>query len=150
MATRLCGQAYLVSLDRAKGQRAILIQTSAGNVLWDLIAYLDDATIQWVAYRSKIESLGGLQAIVISHPHFYTTYAEWSRTFECPIYTSEDDKMWLDRLEAPGAERRFVKGSTSEILEGVTAVKTGGHFDGSLVLHWDDKLFIADTLLTVP
>ena len=35
------------------------------------------------------------------------------------------------------------------ILEGVTAIKTGGHFDGSLVLHWERKLFIADSLLTV-
>jgi hypothetical protein len=48
------------------------------------------------AYPLKIESLGGLQAIVISHPHYYTTYAEWSKTFKCPVYTSEDDNMWLD------------------------------------------------------
>jgi len=32
----------------------------------------------------------------------------------------------------------------------VTAIKTGGHFPGSLVLHWDDKLFVADTLVTMP
>ncbi len=58
--------------------------------------------------------------------------------------------MWLDRLDAPGAERRLIRGGTEEIVEGVTAVKAGGHFDGSLVLHWEDKLFIADTLVTVP
>lgn len=39
---------------------------------------------------------------------------------------------------------------TETILPGVTAIKTGGHFDGSLVLHWEEKLFIADTLVTAP
>ena len=35
-------------------------------------------------------------------------------------------------------------------MPGVTAVKAGGHFDGSLVLHWEKKLFVADTLMAVP
>lgn len=47
-------------------------------------------------------------------------------------------------------DRRFIKGPTEEIVVGVTAVKLGGHFDGSLVLHWESKLYIADTLVTVP
>ena len=51
----------------AIGQRALLIRTPAGNVLWDCISLLDDATID------IITALGGLQAIAISHPHFYTT-----------------------------------------------------------------------------
>ncbi len=58
--------------------------------------------------------------------------------------------MWLERLEDPGTERKPIEGSTEEILPGVTAIKTGGHFDGSLVLHWEEKLFIADTFITVP
>ena len=41
-------------------------------------------------------------------------------------------------------------GTTEEVLPGVKAVKTGGHFPGSLVLHWEKKLFIADTVVTVP
>lgn len=48
------------------GQSARLIQTPEGNVLWDLVAYLDEDTVK------RIEELGGLKAIVISHPHFYT------------------------------------------------------------------------------
>lgn len=35
-------------------------------------------------------------------------------------------------------------------MPGVTAVKIGGHFDGSLVLHWEKKIFIADSIITVP
>ena len=48
---------------------------------------------------------------------------------------------------------RFIDGPAGafeRILPGVTAVKAGGHFPGSLVLHWDDQLFIADTMVTVP
>ena len=41
-------------------------------------------------------------------------------------------------------------GTTQQILPGVTAIKAGGHFPGSLVLHWGNKLFIADTIVTVP
>lgn len=41
-------------------------------------------------------------------------------------------------------------GVAENVLPGVTAVKTGGHFPGSLVLHWEKKLFIADTIVTVP
>ncbi|MCJ1242885.1 hypothetical protein MMC30_000081 [Trapelia coarctata] len=125
------------------GERAILLQAAGGNVLWDLIAYLDEGTIE------KIKSLGGLKAIVISHPHYYTTYTEWARAFGCPVYISAEDEKWLDRMDARDVERRIIKGGTETIVEGVTAIKTGGHFDGSLVLHWDEKLFIADTLLTV-
>jgi hypothetical protein len=87
----------------------MVLQTPAGNVLWDLIAFLDDATVQWVrmrlsasrcaAYPLKIESLGGLQAIVISHPHYYDIRG-MVEDIQMPVYTSEDDNMWLDRLDA--------------------------------------------------
>jgi len=86
---------------------------------------------------------------VISHPHYYTTYTEWAQAFGCPVYTSAEDEKWLDRTDAQDVERRIIKGGIETIVEGVTAVKTGGHFDGSLVLHWGEKLFIADTLLAV-
>lgn len=98
---------------------------------------------------SQINSLGGIDAIVISHPHYYTTHVEWARRFNCPVYLSNEDSKWLERTDVKDV-RKMIHGSTETILEGVTAVKTGGHFDGSLVLHWDDKLFIADTLVTVP
>ena len=95
--------------------------------------------------------MGGLKAIVISHPHYYTTYVEWASAFECPVYTHYHDKEWLE----PFADQsllvnKLIKEDTKTIIDGVTAIRTGGHFDGSLVLHWDSKLFIADSLLTVP
>ena len=50
----------------AIGQRALLVRTDNGNILWDCIAPLDDATV------TMVEGLGGIDAIAISHPHFYT------------------------------------------------------------------------------
>lgn len=54
----------------AIGQRAMLIETPAGLVLWDLIALIDEETEQFI----KSKGNGKLAAIVISHPHFYTTH----------------------------------------------------------------------------
>jgi glyoxylase-like metal-dependent hydrolase (beta-lactamase superfamily II) len=131
------------------GQRAILIRTEKGNVLWDCVAYLDQETVDWV------NSIGGLGAIVISHPHYYTTHLEWARAFGCPIYISWEDKSWLNRFDTSGFARTFVEGEELEITvkgekTGVKAIKLGGHFDGSLVCLWEGKLLIADTLVTVP
>jgi glyoxylase-like metal-dependent hydrolase (beta-lactamase superfamily II) len=56
----------------AIGQRAILCCTDKGNVLWDCITYIDDETVQ------RIKDLGGIEAIVISHPHYYSTSLHWA------------------------------------------------------------------------
>lgn len=49
------------------GQSAYLIETANGNILWDCIALIDEATI------AEIHRRGGVQAIAISHAHYYTT-----------------------------------------------------------------------------
>jgi len=85
----------------------------------------------------------------IRHPHYYTTYLEWGRTFDCPVYISFEDKEWLCRSAGSASGLRFIKETQQTIMPGVTALKLGGHFPGSLVLHYDDKLFIADTIVTV-
>ncbi|KAK0261560.1 hypothetical protein LTR35_017869 [Friedmanniomyces endolithicus] len=69
----------------------------------------------------------------------------WSSVFECPVYTSIEDEIWLEQL--PAANRRLIETDKAEIVPGVSAIKTGGHFDGSLLLHWQDHLFHADTFL---
>ena len=64
-----------------------------------------------------------------------------------------DDQEWLCQKPPTPQTLRLIDGSsgtTVELLPGVTAIKTGGHFPGSLVLHWERKLFIADTIVTVP
>jgi glyoxylase-like metal-dependent hydrolase (beta-lactamase superfamily II) len=131
------------------GQRCILIKTPLGNVLWDCITYLDPETI------TKINEMGGLAAIVISHPHYYTTHLEWADTFDCPVYLSWEDKEWLNRLDRLGKARTFIEGKEEEIevrgeKTGVKALKLGGHFPGSLVCLAFGRLLIADTLVTTP
>lgn len=131
----------------AIGQRAFLLKTPEGNILWDMITLLDANTLDF------IQSHGGLKAIVISHPHYYTTYVEWALIFNCPIYISDDDQEWLCRKPPLSNILRFITGAVparQEISKGVTVIKMGGHFPGSLVLHWEKKLFIADTIVTVP
>src|SRR5215207_5224051 len=59
----------------AIAQRALLVQSPAGNVLWDCISLIDDATVD------LLNGLGGVSAVAISHPHYYTTMVEWSRAF---------------------------------------------------------------------
>lgn len=124
------------------GERAILLETAHGNILWDLIAFIDDETVEFVKGK------GGLKAIVISHPHFYTTHLEWAAQFGCPVYVAGDDAQWVNRKDGKGVRKSF-KG-TQEVVPGVTAVQCGGHYDGSSVLHWEKKLFIADTMMSVP
>ncbi len=60
----------------AIGQQAHLVKTQHGNLLWDCIAYLDEETIQTIRHN------GGIEAIAISHPHFYSTMSEWSAAFD--------------------------------------------------------------------
>src|SRR3954454_19973512 len=79
------------------GQRAILAQTPSGNVLWDCIALVDDATVD------LLQGLGGVEAIAISHPHYYTTMAEGSRALGgVPIHLHAADRQGGMRADPAG------------------------------------------------
>ena len=121
------------------GQRALLVRTPAGNVLWDCIALLDEALVE------MIRGLGGLSAIAISHPHYYTTMVEWSRAFGCPIHLHADDAKWAMR---PDPAIRFWQGETKKLLPGLTLIRCGGHFAGGTVLHWREGASGRGVLLT--
>jgi glyoxylase-like metal-dependent hydrolase (beta-lactamase superfamily II) len=130
----------------AIGQQAHMIQTDAGNLLWDCISYLDEATV------AEVKRRGGLAAIAISHPHFYSSMIEWSRAFDAPIFLHADNRPWVMR---PDDAIKFWEGDAQELLPGLTVVRCGGHFPGSSALHWADgvggkgALFTADTLNVV-
>ena len=113
----------------AIGQRALLLRTESGNILWDCIATLDDATV------TMIEGLGGIDAIAISHPHFYTTMVEWARAFTAPIHLHAADKEWIMRRD-PAIE--LWDGETKKLWDDLTPVRCGGHFEGGTVLHYVD------------
>ncbi|HUG16858.1 MAG TPA: MBL fold metallo-hydrolase [Thermomicrobiales bacterium] len=126
------------------GQRAHLLRTGGGNILWDCLAYLDDAAV------AQINSLGGLSAIAISHPHFHTTMLDWSHAFgDIPVYVHRDNAPWVVQ---PGDAVRYWDDAALEIAPGVTLVHCGGHFPGSSVLYWADgegALFTGDTIYIV-
>jgi hypothetical protein len=110
------------------GQRALLVQSPGGNLLWDCVTLLDDQTI------GRIKALGGIRAIAISHPHFYSAMVEWSRAFDgAPIHLHSADREWVMRDDP---SLRFWEGTTHQLWDGMTLVNCGGHFDGGTVLHW--------------
>lgn len=123
------------------GQRAILVRTPSGsNILWDCITLLDEETI------TRINDLGGLAAIVISHPHFYSSHVAWAQAFQCPVYIAAEDERWTTM---PSAHRRLLTDTDTEIAgTGARAIKLGGHFPGSMVLLFEKYLLVADTLMT--
>src|SRR5215216_2896158 len=133
----------------AIGQQAHLIETPAGNVLWNCINLVDADTI------AAIERRGGLSAIAVSHPHFFTSVAEWSRAFgQVPLFLYADDRAWVTR---PDEAIVFWDGDTADPLPGsdLTLIRCGGHFPGSCVLHWPQgadgrgALLTGDTIMVV-
>ena len=111
----------------AIGERALLLQHPEGNVLWDCMSLLDNET------TARIESLGGLAALAISHPHYYATMIEWADRFDMPIYLHEADRQWVMR---PDKRIVFWSGETHPLKDGVALIRLGGHFAGGTVLHW--------------
>lgn len=128
----------------AIGQRAFLILSERGNLLWDCVALLDDATI------ALIKGLGGISAIAISHPHYYTTMSRWSAAFDAPVYIHSADRHWVVN---GGTGIVFWKRDKREIMAGTTLIRCGGHFAGGTVLHRADgagTLFCGDILQVAP
>ena len=126
----------------AIGQKAHLLLTDFGNILWDCIPLFDETSASFILER------GGLKAIAISHPHYYSLMVEWACFFNCPIYLHEDDRKWVMN---PNDNIIFWKGERLNIFRNVNVIRTGGHFPGSAVLHHQSsrnggQLFTGDTL----
>jgi hypothetical protein len=112
----------------AIGQRAFVVQSEDGNLLWDCLSLIDDATVD------LINGIGGLAAIAISHPHYYSTAVEWSRAFgDIPVWLHAADREWVMRTDRCYA---FWEGDAQPIAAGMTLVRGGGHFAGGTMLHW--------------
>lgn len=111
----------------AIGQRALLVTSPGGNLLWDCITLLDDATVD------AVRNAGGLRAIAISHPHYYSSMVEWGRAFDAPVLLHEADRQWIMRSD-PRLE--LWSGETKSLWDGMTLIRGGGHFEGGTVLHW--------------
>ncbi|WP_242919995.1 MBL fold metallo-hydrolase [Pontibacter liquoris] len=110
----------------AIGQKAHLILSPSGNMLWDCLPFLDEPT---VAY---IRSLGGLRAIAISHPHYYSLMTDWADVFDCPIYLHAADRQWVMH---PSERIHFWQSETIALWDDMALVQTGGHFAGATILY---------------
>ena len=118
----------------AIGQRALVVE----GVLWDCVPLLD----------GMAEAAGGVRAIAISHPHYYTTMVDWSRALgDVPVYVHADDREWVLRTD-PCVE--LWEGEELDVGRGLTLLRLGGHFPGGQVLHWaGGKALLAGDIVQV-
>ncbi|MCI4568858.1 MBL fold metallo-hydrolase [Lysobacter sp. CFH 32150] len=133
--------------DFAIPQRALYLPTDAGNILWECVSLVTDAAV------AALKARGGVDQIIISHPHFYTSMVEWSEALGgVPILLHEADKAWVQR---PSSRIEFWSGDEHKLSDAVTLLRCGGHFPGSTALHWRDgpraggALFPGDALQVV-
>jgi hypothetical protein len=128
------------------GQRALLVRTAAGNLLWDATGYLDDELV------ARVSELGGLAAVASSHPHMFGVQVEWSHRFGgVPVYVQAADREWLQRDDAVVTTWE----EKAEVLPGVMLHRIGGHFPGSAVAHFTGAdgqgvLLTGDTVAGTP
>ncbi|HJR16086.1 MAG TPA: hypothetical protein VJ808_04465 [Gemmatimonadales bacterium] len=124
----------------AIGQRAIHVRAASGGLLWDCISFIDDRSV------GAVQALGGVSAIAISHPHYYSSMIEWSRALgDVPVYLHASDGEWVKR---PHPAITFWQGETHELSTGLTLIRCGGHFPGGTVLHWSGGAGGKGVLLT--
>lgn len=130
------------------GQSALLVRTTHGNLLWEAPGFIDDAA------RRTVAGLGGVAAVMASHPHMYGCQLEWARAFGARVYVAEADRGWVRRW---GGEGEIVTWSEAfDVLPGIRATQPGGHFPGSTVAVWEagaqgrGVLLAGDTCKAVP
>jgi glyoxylase-like metal-dependent hydrolase (beta-lactamase superfamily II) len=117
-----------IAPDFAIPQRALLLPTDAGNILWECVSLVTDEAI------AALEARGGVDKIIISHPHFYSSMVEWSEALGgVPILLHEADKAWVQRSSAHVS---WWSGDELPLSNDVTLIRCGGHFHGSAAIHW--------------
>ena len=110
-------------------QRALFV-TGEINVLWDCVSLATPEAVD------ALSALGGLDAIAISHPHFYSSMVEWSDAFGgVPIYLHRADERWVQR-RSPNIH--WWTGDELELASNARLLHLPGHFPGSAALHWTD------------
>lgn len=130
------------------GQTMHAIRTDSGGVLlWDPLGVTQREAVAFVS------SLGPVTAIVASHPHMYGAQVSWSRALGGPpVVVAAADAGWVQR---PDSAITAVEG-TVHLERDAELVTLGGHFPGSMVLHWTSGaqgrgvLLAGDTIMVNP
>lgn len=109
-------------------QRALLLPTDAGNILWESLPLVTGAAVE------ALKARGGVDLIILSHPHFFSSMGAWSDALGgVPILLHEALLPWV---QDPHPAITTWSGDTRRLSTDVTLVRTGGHFEGSTALHW--------------
>lgn len=128
-------------------QRALILPTDLGNIMWECVSLVTDEAID------RLRGRGGISLMAISHPHFYSAMAEWSEALgNVPILIHEKDLEWV---QCDSRNIRPWRGAREQLSASVTLLHCGGHFAGSAALHWSTgpgaggALFPGDALQVV-
>jgi hypothetical protein len=119
------------------GTCAYLIERPEGNILFEGLAWYDDALL------AEIDGRGGVRWASASHPHAYGALWRIQERWECEVAMACADLNWTQafRVTWPFDERL-------ELAPGLTLLRTGGHFAGHTVLYHGaaQLLFAGDAL----
>lgn len=128
------------------GQRALLVQTDEGNLLWDPIGTITEDAIE------QVRELGGLAFVVASHPHMFGVQCAWADALDARVLVNERDASWVQLQH----ERIDLWDGEVELLPGVRLIRFGGHFPGSCMVLWaagsggEGSLLAGDTIQPKP
>ncbi|MFT3832563.1 MAG: hydrolase [Micropruina sp.] len=109
------------------GQTALLATGTGGNLLFDVPSLVDPTALE------LLRGLGGVAAIMASHPHMYGSQVAWSHALGgVPVYVAAKDARWVQR-----ADPAIVTWDDPfEPVPGIRASQVGGHFPGQTIAHW--------------
>ena len=107
----------------AIGQRALL----ADRVLWDCVPLIGERV------EEALASTGGIEAVAISHPHYYSVMVDWAERFDARILLHADDGDFVMR---PSPRIEFWRGERYQISDELELIRLGGHFPGGTAAYW--------------
>lgn len=120
---------FVIEPNFSIGQRALFVLSESGNILWDCIPMIDEELVHFINEK------GGLKAITISHPHYYSNMGEWAEQFDCPIILPESEKSFVVN---PTDRIQYWHEGGFDFWDEIKLIQIGGHFPGSGILYIPD------------
>jgi glyoxylase-like metal-dependent hydrolase (beta-lactamase superfamily II) len=109
----------------AIGQRALVVE----RLVWDCVSLLEPEVAE------RLERDCGIDAIAISHPHYYTAMVQWAERLDARVLLHEADREWIMR---PSERIELWSGERLEVSPALTLIRLGGHYAGGTVCLWSD------------